>query len=168
MGTVIRSAEEKDIPFILDIINDEILHSSAIYDYSPRTQEEQREWFHNKQRNGFPLFVTTIADVVTGFGTYGPFREKAGYRKTVEHSIYIHHSHRDKGIGSALMETLIRTAREQGLHTLIAGIDSKNTGSISFHRKFGFIEVGRFKEVGYKFDRWLDVVFMQLMLNGKK
>lgn len=164
MGILVRKGEKADLPYILEIVNYEIEHSAAIYDYRARTLEEQWEWYEYKVNNQFPLLVAVEGNTVTGFGTYGPFREKVGYRRTVEHSIYIHRKYRGLGVGSILMKELIARARTEKYHTMIAGIDSSNKASIDFHRKFGFYEVGKFREVGYKFGRWLDVVFMQLML----
>ncbi|GAJ10123.1 unnamed protein product, partial [marine sediment metagenome] len=109
-------------------------------------------------------FSAALNNKVVGFGSYGIFRPWDGYRYSAEHSIYVAQHVRGHGIGGKLMEALIEKARAQHFHTLIAGIDADNQASCVFHRKYGFTEAGRFREVGYKFDRWLDLVFMQLML----
>ncbi|MCF8257868.1 MAG: GNAT family N-acetyltransferase [Flavobacteriales bacterium] len=164
MNTRIRQAREADVAAILDITNHEILHSTVLYEYEPRSLETQMEWFHDKLAQGWPVLVAEVDETVVGFGTYGTFRQRIAYRFSVEHSVYVHKGHRGKSIGNALMVELICQARANGFHTMIAGIDSSNMGSVAFHRKFGFEVVGTFKEVGFKFDRWLDVLFMQLIL----
>jgi phosphinothricin acetyltransferase len=114
-----------------------------------------------------PVIVAEKDNEVVGFGTYGIFRPWDAYRFSVEHSIYTHHNFRGMGIGKLIMTELIKLAIEQGFHTMIAGVDASNKGSYGFHKKFGFQEIGTFKEVGYKFDRWLDLVFMQLFLDKR-
>ncbi len=160
----IRPANEADVAAILAITNHEILNSTVLYEYEPRSLATQLQWFRDKQEQGWPVLVAAIDDTVVGFGTYGKFRERVAYRFSVEHSVYVHKDHRGKAIGNALMVALIRSAKAEGYHTMIAGIDSSNMGSVEFHRKFGFEVVGTFKEVGFKFEKWLDVVFMQLLL----
>ena len=154
----------QDVHGILDIVNHEILHSTVLYEYEPRTIDQQNAWFLEKQLGGWPVIVAELDGEIAGFGTYGSFRARPAYSNTIEHSVYVHKDYRGKAIGNALMVELIRLAKKNGFHTMIAGIDSSNKGSMEFHRKFGFETVGTFKEVGFKFDKWLDVVFMQLML----
>ena len=160
----IREANLSDIPAILEITNHEILNSTVLYEYEPRSLETQQTWFKEKQANGWPIIVAEQDGNVVGFGTFGKFRERIAYRLSVEHSVYVHKDHRGKAIGNALMVQLIQRAKTGGYHTMIAGIDSSNMGSVEFHRKFGFEVIGTFKEVGFKFDKWLNVVFMQLIL----
>lgn len=162
---IFREAALLDVPGILEIVNHEILHSTVLYEYEPRTLEQQTDWLESKQKDGWPIFVAEHNEQIVGFGTYGPFRARAAYQKSVEHSAYVHKDFRGKTIGYQLMLNLIESAKQRGFHTMIAGIDSSNKGSVEFHRKFGFEIVGTFKEVGYKFDRWLDVTFMQLLLH---
>jgi len=161
----IRSANQDDIPGILAIVNYNILHSTAVYDYDPKELQEMQNWFEEKQQAGWPVIVATESGNVVGYGTYGTFRYKQGYRFTVEHSVYVADRHAGKGIGKQLLSELIATAKAAGYHTMIGGIDAENTGSIAFHKKFGFKEAGTIKEAGFKFGRWLDVTFMQLMLD---
>jgi phosphinothricin acetyltransferase len=161
----IRKAERTDLAGILEIVNHEIVHSTVLYEYEPRTVEQQTEWFEAKKKDSWPVFVAELNARVVGFGTYGPFRERAAYRKSIEHSVYVHKDFRGNTIGHRLMVELIQTAKQNGFHTMIAGIDSSNQGSVEFHRKFGFEVIGTFKEVGFKFNRWLDVTFMQLLLH---
>jgi len=164
MNIRVRPALEVDIPAILDITNHEILHSNVLYEYEPRSLDTQLQWFHDKQKQGWPVLVAELDGAVVGFGTYGKFRERVAYRFSVEHSVYVHKDHRGRAIGNALMVELIDRAKAGGFHTMIGVVDSSNKGSVEFHRKFGFEAVGTFKEVGFKFDRWLDAVFMQLIL----
>ena len=159
-----RYATKDDLPAILDIMNDAILNTTAIYDYHPRTTEYVYNWFSKKNNDGLPVIVYEKDGAVTGFGSYGIFRPWDGYRFSAEHSIYVAKEYRGQGMGGALLQELIELARKQNFHTLIAGIDADNKSSCVFHEKYGFKEVGRFPEVGYKFDRWLDLVFMQLLL----
>lgn len=160
----LRKAEAADIAAILEITNYEILNSTVLYEYEARSLDTQLQWFNDKMANGWPVLVAELNGAVVGFGTFGKFRERIAYRFSVEHSVYVHKDHRGKAIGNALMVELIRLAKAQGYHTMIAGIDSSNMGSVEFHRKFGFEVIGTFKEVGFKFDKWLNVVFMQLIL----
>lgn len=160
----IRPAKQSDIQGILEIINHEILHSTSIYDEEERSFTEQKLWFEGKQKADIPIFVAVEADKVLGFSTFGSFRTKIAYRFTVEHSVYIHKDGRGSGAGKALMLPLIESAKQMGLHNMIAGIDSRNEGSIRFHEKLGFVEAGRLHQVGFKFGQWLDLVFMELLL----
>lgn len=165
MHLIIRSAAPKDLPSLLEIINHAILNTTAIYDYDPRTIEEQKEWLDKMFNDGMPVIVAELDGAVIGYGSYNIFRPKIGYKYSVEHSIYLNEKSRGMGVGSRLLESLIQRARESGVHTMIAGIDASNRGSIDFHKKYGFVEKGYLKEVGYKFDQWLDLVFMQLLLD---
>lgn len=161
---LIRQAVLDDLHEILKIVNHEILHSTVLYEYELRTIEQQTDWFNEKMALEWPIIVAEFEGNVIGFGTYGSFRARPAYSKSIEHSVYVHKDFRGKAVGNTLMVELIRSAKERGFHTMIAGIDSSNQGSVEFHRKFGFETVGTFKEVGFKFDKWLDVTFMQRML----
>ena len=164
MAIEIRPYTLADTPSILDIINYNILNSTALYDYHPRSLEQQTVIFDEKLEKGFPIIVATSDDTVVGFGYYGDFRFREAYRFTVEHSVYVANAFHGKGIGKLLMKKLITLAKEQKLHTMIAVIDSENQSSVEFHEKFDFKTVGIIKESGYKFDRWLHSVIMQLFL----
>ena len=161
----LRPATPNDVPGILAIMNHNILHSTAVYDYDPKNVQEMEVWFQEKQEAGWPVIVADENGSVVGYATYGTFRYKQGYRFTVEHSVYVAESYAGKGIGKLLLSELITIAKASGYHTMIGGIDAQNTGSIAFHEKFGFKEAGTIKEAGFKFGRWLDVTFMQLMLD---
>lgn len=160
----IRPATEADLGAILDLYNEAILNSTAVYQEKPHTLEMRQQWYADKQTAGFPVFVAEIYGIFAGFSTYGPFRNWPGYRFTVEHSVYVVSTFRRMNIGRRLVEALIEHARNAGMHIMIAGIDSSGEGSIALHRSLGFIEVAHFKEVGYKFGQWLDLKFMQLNL----
>jgi L-amino acid N-acyltransferase len=160
----IRNAKENDLPEILEIYNDVILHTTAVYDYEPHTLEMRRQWFTTKNEQGFPVFVATEDGKVLGLSSIGPFRAWAAYKFSVETSVYVANECRGKGIGKLLMPPLIEACKQLGLHTIIAGIDASNEASIRLHQYFGFKEVAHFKEVGYKFNRWLDLKFLQLMV----
>ena len=164
MSVKIRTYSLNDTPAILEIINYNILNSTAIYDYTIRTFEQQKLILEDKIAKGFPVIVAEIDGVVAGFGMYSEFRFREAYRFTVEHSVYVKQEDHGQGIGKVLLKELIGLAKEQKLHTMIAVIDEENQSSIEFHEKFGFKTVGIIKESGYKFDRWLHSVFMQLIL----
>ncbi len=160
----IKEAGPEDLSVILGIMNEAILNTTAIYDYEVRTTAFVENWFQKKQEDQEPVIVCQVEGRTVGFGTYGRFRPRAAYQFSMEHSVYVHPDFQRRGIGSSLLAALIDLAQQQGYHTLIAGIDASNQASYDFHLRFGFVEVARFKEVGFKFDRWLDLIFMQLML----
>lgn len=164
MNVIIRPYQTEDTQAILEIINYNILNSTALYDYTIRTYEQQKNILDEKLAKNFPVIVAEINNQLVGFGMYSEFRFKEAYKYTVEHSVYVNQNIQAKGIGKKLLENLILIAKEQGLHTMIGVIDAENESSIAFHEKFGFSIVGVIKESGYKFDRWLHSVFMQLIL----
>lgn len=160
----IREAVETDLPEILAIYNEVIANTTAVYDYEPHTLEMRQQWFRLKKEQGFPVFVATENESVLGLSSIGPFRAWAAYKFSVENSIYVAAEARGKGIGKLLMPPIIEAARTMNMHTIIAGIDAGNTGSIRLHQQFGFEEVAHFKEVGWKYEKWLDLKFLQLIL----
>ncbi|SHG40116.1 phosphinothricin acetyltransferase [Flavobacterium segetis] len=164
MKIQLRAYKTEDTHAILAIINYNILHSTALYDYNVRTVEQQKSILEDKVAKGFPVIVAELEGIVVGFGMYSEFRFREAYKFTVEHSVYVNDEYHGKGIGKLLLEALIKKAKNQKLHTMIAVIDAENQSSVAFHEKFGFKTVGIIKESGYKFDRWLDSVFMQLIL----
>ncbi len=164
MEIKIRPYKTDDTQPILEIINHNILYSTALYDYNIRTYEQQQAILEEKINKNFPVIVAELNGKVVGFGMYSEFRFREAYKFTVEHSVYVNEDFHGKGIGKLLLQELIALARKQKLHTMIAVIDSENQSSVEFHEKFGFKTVGIIKESGYKFDRWLDSVFMQLIL----
>ena len=164
MEIKIRPYQIEDAPILLEIINYNILNATALYDYEPRTLENQVVILEEKLSKGFPVIVATENEMVVGFGYYSEFRFREAYKFTVEHSVYAHPNHLGKGIGKSILENLILLAKAQKLHTMIGVIDAENQSSIAFHKKFGFEIVGTIKESGFKFNRWLHSVFMQKML----
>lgn len=164
MNVILRQATSDDLEKILEIVNYSILHTTANYSYEIQNLETQKKWFEDKKTKNLPVIVADLDGEVVGFGTYGQFREKIGYQYTVEHSVYVVDNVIGKGIGKQLLTELIGLAKQQGYHVMIGAIDADNAGSIAFHEKFGFVNTGTIREVGYKFDHWLDLVFMQLIL----
>ena len=164
MKITLRPYKIEDTQAILDIINFNILHSTALYDYTIRSFEQQKNILEEKIRKGFPVLVAELDGIAVGFGMYSEFRFREAYKFTVEHSVYVNENHHGKGIGKLLLQELIQLAKNQKLHTMIAVIDAENQSSIEFHEKYGFKTVGIIKESGYKFDRWLHSVFMQLII----
>ena len=160
----IRPAREADLPEILDIYNHVILNTTAVYSYKPHTLEMRKAWYDDKVKCGYPIFIAEDAGRLAGLSTYGPFRVWPAYKYTIENSIYVAADQRGKGVARLLMQPLIDSARRQDYHAIIAGIDSTNEASLRLHRSFGFEEVAHFREVGYKFGRWLDLKFLELLL----
>ncbi|WP_243360501.1 GNAT family N-acetyltransferase [Fundidesulfovibrio terrae] len=163
---MIRQAREGDLIDILDIYNDAILNTTAVYSYKAQTLEDRTAWLCNKIDDGYPVFVYDDGVEVFGFSTYGPFRAWPAYKYTIEHSVYVAPQARGKGVGISLMRALIADAVGRGYATMVAGIDSENTISIRMHEKLGFKFSGTITKAGYKFGRWLDLAFYQLDLGG--
>lgn len=160
----VRDAIEDDLDGLLAIYNDVIRSSTAIFREQPATLEDRREWWRQRVEQGYPVLVATDDTGVLGFASFGDFRSWPGYRFTVEHTVHVRADARGRGIGRALMGPLIERAAALGKHVMIAGVDADNPRSIAFHERLGFTRVAHFREVGYKFDRWLDLVFLQRML----
>ena len=161
---MIRLATEDDLEEILTIYNDIILTTTAVYDYEPHTIEMRKAWFNTKKEQGFPVFVAEEDGRIAGLSSIGPFRNWAGYKYTVENSVYVDAAQRGKGIGKLLMPPIIAAAKGLGMHAIVSGIDASNDASIRLHQSFGFVEVAHFNEVGFKFGRWLDLKFLQLIV----
>jgi L-amino acid N-acyltransferase YncA len=159
----IRRAIEDDLQQMLVIYNEIIANTTAVFQYDLHTLEMRKEWFAQKQKEGFPVFVAQENEELVGFSTIGAFRNWQAYKFSVENSVYVKADKRGKGIGKLLLKPLIDAAKQMGMHTIIAGIDASNETSVALHKQFGFVEVAYFKEVGYKFDRWLDLKFLQLI-----
>ncbi|HMQ31943.1 MAG TPA: N-acetyltransferase family protein [Chloroflexaceae bacterium] len=161
----IRPATRDDLPAILAIYNEAVLNTTASYDLEPSTPEQRAAWFAARERQGFPVLVAEVGGAVAAFGSYGTFREKPGYRHTVEHTLYVAPGWRRHGLGRALLAELVALARAAGKHAMVGGVDAENAGSLRFHLAMGFVEVARFREVGHKFGRWLDIIFVELLLD---
>ncbi len=164
----VRNANEDDLTTILHIYNDAILNTTAVYSEQPHTLEMRQAWYQDRIDNGFPVLVAVTGGKVAGFCTYGHFRVWPCYRYTVEHSVYVDPLFQGQGISKLLLRPLIDIARKNGIHAVIAGIDSENQISYHLHQSLGFRQVAHFKEVGFKFNRWLDLLFMQLLLEEQK
>ena len=166
MSIAIRAAIESDLPAILTIYNHAIINTTAVYDYEPHTLAMRKAWYAAKVADRLPVLVATLNGQVVGFAALSWFRAWAAYRYTVENSLYVAPDHQGQGIGRQLLSASIEAARDRGFHTIVSGIDAENAVSLYLHRQFGFESVGQMRQVGYKFDRWLDLTFMQLLLIG--
>ena len=159
----IRPATESDLVAINDIYNHYVLHSTCTYQEELEPLDDRRRWFsHHSDKH--PVIVADAGGQVVGWGSLSPYHARSAYRRTVENSVYVHHQQYRRGIGSLLLQELIIRARSLGHHAIIAGIDGKQTASVALHAKFHFEKVGHFKQVGFKFGRWLDVIYMELVL----
>ena len=157
----IRDAVEEDFDEIIAIYNEVLTNTTAIYNDRPTTCEERIAWWRMRQEQGYPVLVATDGSSIAGFGTFGDFRPWPGYRFTVEGTIHIHSSSRGQSVGTEILKVLVVRASALGKHVMIAGVDSENSASLRFLERFGFERVGLLREVGYKFDRFLDLVFLQ-------
>lgn len=163
---IISCTHEAHAGAILDIFNEAIINSTALYDYHPRPVESMEAWFRAKKAGSFPVLGAVDEDGrLLGFATYGTFRERPAFKYSVEHSVYVHHDHRGKGVGYLLMQRLLDVARRQGYHLLVGGIDAENQESLIFHERLGFTHAGTISQAGFKFGRWLDLAFYQLLLD---
>jgi L-amino acid N-acyltransferase len=160
---------EQHAPSILSIFNDAILNSTALYEYKPRTMQTMQAWFNAKTAGSFPVIGVVNDDgAFLGFASYGSFRAFPAFKYTVEHSVYVDAKYRGQGIGKALLQEVIRVAQQNQVHVLVGGIDAANEASIALHEQLGFVYSGTIKESGFKFGRWLDLVFYQLTLATPK
>ncbi|SDE66175.1 GNAT family N-acetyltransferase [Auraticoccus monumenti] len=164
-GPLVRPAMAVDVVAITDIYNHAVVHTTASYDLAPVSLLSRELWFAEKQADGWPVLVVEVQGVVVGWSTFGPFRPKAGFQHTVEHSVYVADGHQGHGLGRALLQPLIEECRRRGVHAMVGGLDADNAGSLAFHRRLGFVEAGRLPQVGRKFDRWLNLVFAVLLLD---
>ncbi|WP_170162262.1 GNAT family N-acetyltransferase [Caldimonas tepidiphila] len=164
-GLRVRPAVEADMAAVLGIYNHEVEHSSSTYQYALRTLEEQCEILMTRRRDGDGFFVAGTPDGrVVGYSSYGLFRPREGWRFSCEHAVYLHPDWRGRGIGRLLLPPVMAHARRRGFHTMVGVVDASNTASVRLHEALGFRVAGVLKEGGYKFDRWLDVAFVQAML----
>jgi phosphinothricin acetyltransferase len=164
VAPLIDDASRHDLAQILAIYNEVIRNSTAVYSEEEFTPTRGETWFDTKMAQGFPMVVARDASGIAGFGTFGEFRAWPCYRSSVEHSVHVRADRRGQGIGRALVVELLARAAVMHKHVMIAGIDADNAVSIGLHQKLGFTSVGHFREVGFKFGRWLDLVFMQCIL----
>jgi len=158
---VIRAATVEDLGAITAIYNEAGVGTTASYDLEPVTVENRRAWLAERTSRSQPVLVAEESGRILGYASYGTFRDKAGYDRTVEHSVYVDEGARALGVGRMLMLALLDRARGDGVHVMVGVLDAENEASVAFHRRLGFVEVGRMPQVGHKFGRWLDVLFMQ-------
>lgn len=162
---VIECQREKHAEAILAILNEAIVNSTALYDYKPRTMEMMAAWFDAKAKGNFPVIgIENDSGELMGFASYGTFRAWPAYKYSVEHSIYVDARFRGRGLGRRLLQETISAAQKQNLHVLVGAIDAANQVSIRLHESTGFVHCGTIRQAGFKFGRWLDLVFYQLIL----
>jgi L-amino acid N-acyltransferase len=164
-GIHIRPVTDADLDAILAIYNDAIETMTAVFEYQPYTREKLHDWLTTKQAAGYPVLVADVDGTLAGFATYGPFRTRPAYKYTVEHSVYVAEHVRRQGVARVLMRALVDDARRRGYHAMVGGVVADNVPSLRFHESSGFVEVAHFREVGYKFGRWLDLKFLQLLFD---
>ena len=162
---IIRPATPDDLPQILEIHNDAVRRLDAIWTETEDTLADRAAWLKERTANGFAVMVAQEDDQILGHASYGTYRAKSGYAKTIEHSIYLRDVAQGRGVGKALMQALIDDAKAKRFHLMVAVIDAKNTGSIAFHERFGFKMAGHLPQAGFKHGHWLDQVNMVLLLN---
>jgi L-amino acid N-acyltransferase len=164
----IRDAVQEDFEQITAIYNDVLTHSTAIYSDRPATVEERISWWRSRIAQRYPVLVAADGARIAGFATFGDFRSWPGYRFTVEGTVHIHSDSRGKGVGTDLLKAILAHAQRMEKHVMIAGVDSENVASLRFLERFGFERAGQLREVGYKFDRFLDLVFLQYWITSPK
>ena len=167
MALVIRDAVDDDLPAMVAIYNQLVRDTTVVWTEDEQTIDERRAHTAALRARGFAVLVADIDGVVAGVASYGDFRDsisKPGYRFTAEHSIHLAEGHRGQGIGPVLLDGLLDRARAQGIHTMVAGADGDNEGSIRFHERHGFEVTARMAGLGFKFGRWLDLVLLQRTL----
>lgn len=165
---MLREANQNDLEDILKIYNDAILHTTAVFAYQPETLANRQIWYEQKMNEGYPIIVYEIDNKVVGFATFGSFRGRSAYKYSVEHSVHVDKEYRKRGIATSLMAKIIAIAKDKDYMNLIAGIEASNDKSIAMHKNLGFVHAGTIKKAGFKFNKWLDLAFYQLELNGPK
>jgi L-amino acid N-acyltransferase len=165
VSVTIRPATSDDVPAILRIYNAAVEATTATWDHEPVSLDDRLARYEAAQANGWALLVAEDDGRVVGFGAWSPFRAKVGWSKTMEHSVYVDAAARGSGTGQGLLQALVEAARAGGVHTLIGVVEASNAASLRLHERLGFVEVARMPQVGFKFGRWLDAVFVQLTLD---
>ncbi|MCB1507300.1 MAG: N-acetyltransferase [Hyphomicrobiaceae bacterium] len=162
---MVRPAYEDDLRDIMQIYNLAVLETTGIWNDAMTDMEERHAWWLKRVAAGYPVFVADVDGEIGGYGVYDRFRPYDGFSRTVEHALYTNPRYQRRGVASAILEALIAKAQEDGYHVMLGGIAAENEPSLALHSKFGFIETGRLPQVGHKFGRWHDLVFMQKMLS---
>ena len=165
MNVAVQPAGEAHLSGILAIYNHAVEHTTAIWNDVLVDLENRRAWWRGRTEAGFPVLVAVEGEDVLAYASYGPFRAFDGYRRTVEHSVYVAEGARRRGVASALLAALEAEARRAGMHVILGGIAADNEASLRLHERLGFVETGRMPQVGQKFGKWLDLVFMQKVLD---
>jgi phosphinothricin acetyltransferase len=161
----LRLGEREDCSAIGEIYNHAVQHTTATYEYEPLSREKMTEWFDALMKGGYPVFVVCApGGGVAGWGALHAYRERAGFRFTTEDSIYVAEPYRGQGAGAMLLQALLNAAELRSVRSIIAAVDSDNAASLRLHAKFGFEKVGHFKQIGFKFGRWLDVIYMEKLI----
>ena len=163
MTVAVRTATEADVTAITDIFSHYVVHSTATFMTSPPTLEQQRTWLRDREPI-HPVIVAEAEGLVVGWASLSAFRTREAYRQTAELGVYVRHDRHRQGIGRTLVGELIVRARALGHHVMVGGCCHESTASLALMASLGFTQVARFREVGRKFDRWLDVIFLQLFL----
>lgn len=161
---MIRDATEADLPRILAITNEAIENTTAVWSLTPATLEQRAAWFRERRAAGLPVLVAEHAGSVAGFASYAQYRPWEGYLHSVEHSLYVDPAAQGRGLGRMLLTALIERARAENRHVMVGGIEASNAPSLALHASLGFEQSGTLREVGRKFDRWLDLTFVTLVL----
>ena len=160
----IRPVNEADLPAILEIHNEAIINSTANWSYHPDTLEERAAFMAELQAKNYAFFAACEDKTLLGYAYFNDFRKREGYNQTIEHSVYVHKNHYRKGVARALMVELVDAARKAKKHVMIGALEASNEPSLALHKTLGFVETGRLKQIGYKFDRYMDLVLMQKLL----
>jgi L-amino acid N-acyltransferase len=165
MMRIVPCEHKRHADAVLAIFNDAIVNSTALYDYKPRTKEMMAAWFDAKSKGNFPVIgIENDSGELMGFASYGTFRAFPAYKYTVEHSVYVDARFRGQGIGKRLLQEIITLAQQQEYHVLVGAIDAANAVSICLHASLGFMHCGTIRQAGFKFGRWLDLAFYQMIL----
>jgi L-amino acid N-acyltransferase YncA len=162
-NATIRAAAVEDLAAINDIYNYSVQHSTCTFQTEPETPADRRAWF-DSHGTAHPILAAAIDGRVVGWGCLSEFKSRCAYRHTVEDSVYIHHDFHGRGIGTLLLRELISRGRAAGHHSIIGIIAGDQPVSVALHEKLGFARVAHLRQVGFKFDRWIDTIYMQLLL----
>lgn len=161
----IRDAHDRDLEAIRAIFNDAVLNTTAIWMDEPVDLANRQAWLNLRRQQNYPVLVAVDAnEQVLGYAAYGDWRPFPGFCHTVENSLYVRADQRGKCIGPQLLAALIERAKAAKLHVMVAAIERENSASIRLHQRAGFVITGQMPQVGRKFGRWLDLTFMQLIL----
>ena len=163
----VRAAGASDVEAMTAIYNEVVANSTAIYAFKPSSLDERREWFRVRTGGGWPVLAAVRGDELVGYASFAEFRGAwPGYVHSVEHSVYVRADCRGLGIGPTLVTALLPIAAEMDKHVMVGGIDAANEASLRMHERLGFQRVAHFREVGRKFGRWLDLVFVQRFIDS--